>query len=46
MVVEKICVFLGFIAENFEIFEKDIFEIKVLRMVGKGEWDSVSFFAL
>ena len=36
----------GIIAENFEVFENDIFDCKVLWMVGKGEWNSVSFFVL
>ena len=31
----------GFITENFEVFENDIFDCKVLWMVGKGEWNSV-----
>ena len=34
------------IAEGFEVFETDIFYCKVLWMVGKGEWNSVSFFIL
>ena len=42
MVVEKICV----IAENFEVFENDIFDCKVLWMVAKDEWNSVGFFVL
>ena len=29
------------IAENFEVFENDIFDGKVLWMVGEGEWNSV-----
>jgi len=36
----------GVIAENFEVFEIDIFDCKVLWMVGKGEWNSVGFFIL
>ena len=36
----------GIIAENFEVFENDIFDCKVLWMVGKGEWNSVGFFVL
>ena len=36
----------GVIAENFEVFENDIFDCKVLSMVGKGEWNSVGFFVL
>ena len=37
----------GIIAENdFEVFENDIFDWKVLWMVGKGEWNSVGFFVL
>ena len=34
------------IPENFEVFENDIFDCKVLRMVGEGEWNSVGFFVL
>ena len=34
----------GIIAENFEVFENDIFDCKVLWMVGNGEWNSVGFF--
>ena len=37
----------GIIAENdFEVFENDIFDWKVLWMVGKGEWNCVGFFVL
>ena len=36
----------GIIAENFEGFENDIFDYKILGVVGKGEWNSVDFFAL
>ena len=36
----------GIIAANFEVFENDIFNCKVLWMVGESEWDSVGFFAL
>ena len=36
----------GVIAENFEAFENDIFDCKVLWMLGKGEWNSVGFFVL
>ena len=36
----------GIIAGNFEVFENDIFDCKVLWMVGKGEWNSASFFVL
>ena len=39
------CVFsFGIIAENFEVFENDIFDCKVLWVVGKFEWNSVGFF--
>ena len=31
------------IAENFEVFENDIFDYKVLWMVGEGKWNSVGF---
>ena len=33
----------GIIVEDFEVFENDIFDYKVLWMVGKGEWNSVGF---
>ena len=36
----------GIIAENFEVFENDIFDCKVFWVVGKCEWNSVGFFAL
>ena len=36
----------GIIAENFEVFENDIFDCEVLRWVGKCEWNSVGFFVL
>lgn len=36
----------GIIVENFDVFESDIFECKVLWMVGGGEWNSVGFFTL
>ena len=36
----------GIIAENFEVFEIDIFDSKVLWVVGKCEWNSVGFFVL
>ena len=36
----------GIIAENFEVFENDIFDCKVLWVVGKCEWNSVGFFVL
>ena len=36
----------GIIVENSEVFENDIFDGKVLSMVGKGEWNSAGFFAL
>ena len=31
----------GINVENFEVFENDIFDCKVLCMVGEGEWNSV-----
>ena len=31
------------IAENFKVFVNDIFDCKVLWMVGEGEWNSVGF---
>ena len=36
----------GIIADNFEVFENDIFDRKVSWMVGKGEWNSVDAFVL
>jgi len=36
----------GIIAENFEVFENDTFDCKVLCMVVKGEWNSAGFFVL
>ena len=36
----------GIIAENFEVFENDIFDCKVYGVVDKGEWNSVDFLAL
>ena len=36
----------GIIAENFEVFENDILDCKVLWVVGKCEWNSVHFFVL
>ena len=39
---ENMCV----VSENFEVFENDIFNCKVLWVVGKCEWNSVGFFVL
>ena len=36
----------GIIAENFEVFDNDIFDCKVLWMVRKGESNSVGFSVL
>ena len=36
----------GTIAENYEIFENDIFDCKVLWMVGESESNSVVFFIM
>ena len=36
----------GIIGGNFEVFENDIFDWKVLWMVGKSELNSVGFFVL
>ena len=36
----------GIIAENFEVFENDIFDCKILWVVGECEWNSVGFFVL
>ena len=42
--VEKIGVYFRDHCGEFEVFENDIFDCKVLWMVGKGEWNSVGFF--
>ena len=34
------------ITDKFEVFENDIFDCKVLWVVGKCEWNSVGFFVL
>ena len=36
----------GIIAENFEVFGNDIFDSKVLWVIGKCERNSVGFFVL
>ena len=36
----------GIIVEEIEVFENDIFDYKILWMVGKSEWNSVGFFVL
>jgi len=36
----------GIIVGNFEVFENDTYDCKVLWMVGEGEWNSVGFFVL
>ena len=36
----------GIIAENFEVFENENFDCKVLWKVSKGEWNSVGFFVV
>ena len=36
----------GIIAENFEVFENDIFDCKVLWMARESEWNYVDFFVL
>ena len=36
----------GIIVEDFEVFENDIFDYKVLWMVGNGERNSFGFFVL
>ena len=43
---ENMCLVSGSFAENFEVFENDIFDCKVLWVVGKCEWNSVGFFVL
>ena len=37
---------VGIVAQNFAVFENDIFDCKVLWIVGEGEWNSVGFFVL
>ena len=34
------------VAENFELFDNDTFDCKVLWKLGQGEWNSVGFFVL
>ena len=36
----------GIIVENVEAFENEIFDCKVLCMVGEGEWNFVGVFVL
>ena len=36
----------GIIAENFELFENDIFDRKGLWLVVKGEWNAAGLFVL
>ena len=36
----------GVIAENFEVSESDIFDCKVLWMVGEDEWNSLGFYVV
>ena len=43
---ENMCLLSGSFVENFEVFENNILDYKVLWMVGKGEWNSVDFFVL
>ena len=42
----NMCLVSGSVVENFEVFENDIFDCKVLCMVGEHEWNSVGFFVL
>ena len=42
---ENMCFVSGSL-RRIEVFENDIFDCKVLWMVGKGEWNSVGFFVL
>ena len=34
------------VAENFEVFDNNTFDCKVLWKLGQGEWNSVAFFVL
>ena len=43
---ENMCLVLDITAENCEIFEHEIFDCKVLWMVGEGQRNSVGFFVL
>ena len=43
---ENMCLFSGSLRRILIFFENDIFDSKVLRMVGKGEWNSVGSFVL
>ena len=43
---EKYVFSFGIIGESFEVFENDIFDCKVLWVVGKCDWNSVGFFVL
>ena len=40
------CFSFGIIAENFEVFDNDTLDCKVLWKLGEGEWNSVGFFVL
>ena len=42
----NVCLVSESVVENFEVFENDIFDCKVLCMVGEREWNSVGFFVL
>ena len=42
----NMCLGSGSVAKNLEAFENDIFDCKVLWMVGEREWNSVGFFVL
>ena len=44
---ENMCLVSGSLRRlNFKVFENDIFDCKVLWVVGKCEWNSVDFFVL
>ena len=43
---ENICLFSGSLQRILKVFENDIFDWKVLWVVGKCEWNSVGFFVL
>ena len=43
---ENMSLVSGSLRRNFEVFENDIFDCKVLWVVGKCEWNSVGFFVL
>ena len=43
---ENMCLVSGSLRRIFKVFENDIFDGKILWVVGKCEWSSVGFFVL